>query len=56
MDKKQRQLYVTPSGERSSLIDKIFYVYLRLALAWVIFALGFDIVMIIKHFKEFGFN
>jgi hypothetical protein len=56
MDKNKDTLYVSPSGTRSRLIDKIFYVYLRLALAWVIFALGFDIVMIIKHFQEFGLN
>lgn len=32
--------------------DKIFRYYLYLCLAWVTFALCFDIYMIIKHFDE----
>jgi hypothetical protein len=56
MDKNNHQRYVTPNGKKSSLIDKIFEVYIRIAMVWVIGALCFDIYMIIKHFKEFGFN
>lgn len=52
MDRNRQQLYVTPNGERSSLIDKIFKYYLYFCLGWVMFALSFDIYMIIKHFNE----
>lgn len=40
----------------NNIIDKIFKYYLYFCLAWVTFALSFDIYMIIKHFDEFGFN
>ena len=56
MDRNKPQRYVMVNGKRSSLIEKIFEVYIRIALVWVIGALCFDIYMIIKHFQEFGFN
>lgn len=47
---------VSPNGTTSSLISKIFDVYVRIVMVWVIGALIFDIYMIVKHFQEFGFN
>ena len=35
-----------------NISPKLFEYYLYLCLAWVFFALGFDIYMIIKHFDE----
>lgn len=53
MWKDKRMLYVNPNGMKDRIIDKVFKYYLYFCLAWVTFALGFDIFMIIKHFDEF---
>jgi hypothetical protein len=49
MDKNKLWEYVTPNGKRNSLKTNLFEFYVYLCLIWVIFALGFDLYMIIKH-------
>lgn len=55
MDRNKLAEYVMVNGKRNSLIEEIFKYYLYFCLAWVTFAISFDIYMIIKHFDEFGF-
>jgi hypothetical protein len=35
---------------------KLFEIYVRFALVWVIAALTFDVVMLVHHFYTYGFN